>query len=164
MTLRNRVSAAAAVGVLIVVAAVSAVLYFVYAASVHARVDASLIDAAQQASSVAEQVKQSAAGTSGSVPDLERPVTVGSVELQLLNGPVAVGQPSQVGPLDSRAVAVADGAQPPYFTTVDEGGHAFRVYTAAMPGGSDAGLVRTSRAMDADDGALRNAALLLAAL
>ena len=164
MTLRNRVSAAAAVGVLIVVAAVSGVLYFVYAASVHSRVDATLIDAAQQASSVAQQIKQSAAGTSGSIPDFERPVTVGSVELQLSNGPVAVGQPSQFGPLDSQDVAVAEGAQPPYFATVDMGGHQFRVYTAAMPGGSDAGLVRASRATDADDGTLRDAALLLAAL
>jgi two-component system sensor histidine kinase MprB len=164
MTLRNRVSAAAAVGVLIVVAAVSGVLYFVYAASVHSRVDATLIDAAQQASSVAQQIKQSAAGPSGSIPDLQRPVTVGSVELQLLNGPVAVGQPSQTGALDDRDVAVAEGAQPPYFATVDDGGHQFRVYTAAMPGGSDAGLVRASRAAGADDGTLRDAALLLAAL
>jgi two-component system sensor histidine kinase MprB len=164
MTLRNRVSAAAAIGVLIVVAAVSGVLYFVYAASVHSRVDATLIDAAQQASSVAQQIKQSAAGASGSIPDFERPVTVGSVELQLPNGPVAVGQPSQFGPLDSRDVAVAEGAQPPYFATVDNGGHQFRVYTAAMPGGSDAGLVRASRATDADDGTLRDAALLLAGL
>ena len=164
MTLRNRVSVAAAVGVLIVVAAVSGVLYVAYAASVHSRVDATLIDAAQQASSVAQQIKQSAAGPSGSIPDLQRPVTVGSVELQLLNGPVAVGQPSQTGALDDRDVAVAEGAQPPYFATVDDGGHQFRVYTAAMPGGSDAGLVRASRAAGADDGTLRDAALLLAAL
>ena len=33
-----------------------------------------------------------------------------------------------------------------------------------MPGASDAGLVRASRAADADDGTLRDAALLLAAL
>ncbi|HET6190130.1 MAG TPA: hypothetical protein VFE59_24420, partial [Trebonia sp.] len=164
MTLRNRVSAAAAVGVLIVVAAVSGVLYVAYAASVHSRVDATLIDAAQQASSVAQQIKQPAAGPSGSIPDLQRPVTVGSVELQLLDGPVAVGQPSQTGALDDRDVAVAEGAQPPYFATVDDGGHQFRVYTAAMPGGSDAGLVRASRAAGADDGTLRDAALLLAAL
>jgi two-component system, OmpR family, sensor histidine kinase MprB len=45
---------------------------------------------------------------------------------------------------------------------VNDGGRQFRVYTAAMPGSSDAGLVRTSRAADADDGTLRNAALLLA--
>jgi two-component system, OmpR family, sensor histidine kinase MprB len=164
MTLRNRVSVAAAVGVLVVVAAVSGVLYFVYAASVHSRVDVTLVDAAQQASSVAQQIKQSAAGDSGSVPDFARPVTVGSVELQLFNGPVAVGQSSQFGPLDNQDVAVAEGAGPPYFATVDDGGHQFRVYTAAMPGASDAGLVRASRAADADDGTLRNAALLLAAL
>ena len=164
MTLRNRVSAAAALGVLIVVAAVSAVLYFVYAASVHSRVDATLIDAAQQASSVAQQIKQSAAGTSGSIPDFERPVTVGSVELQLFSGPVTVGQPSQFGPLDSQDVAVAEGAQPPDFANLDDGGRLFRVYTAAMPGSPHAGLVRASRATDADDGTLRDAALLLAAL
>jgi two-component system sensor histidine kinase MprB len=42
-------------------------------------------------------------------------------------------------------------------------GQQFRVYTAAWPG-SPSGLVRTSRAASADDGALRAAALLLAGL
>ena len=166
MTLRNRVSVAAAAGVLIVVAAVSAVLYVFYAASVHARVDATLVDAAQQASSVAGQVKQSAGHGGQASPDFGKPVTVGTVELQLFLGPVGAGQAAQFGPLDSQDVAVAEGAQPPYFATVDAGGRQFRVYTAPMPGdaGSDAGLVRASRAMDADDGTLRDAALLLAAL
>jgi two-component system, OmpR family, sensor histidine kinase MprB len=161
VTLRNRVSVAAAVGVLIVVAAVSSVLYFFYAASVHSRVDATLVDAAQQAASITQRLKQSAVG-SQSTPDFARPVTVGSVELQLFLGPVA-GQPTQFGPLSSRDVAVSEGA-PPYLANMDDGGRQFRVYTAAMPGASGAGLVRTSRAADADDGALRNAALLLAAL
>ena len=80
MTLRNRVSVAAAVGVLIVVAAVSSVLYFSYATSVHSRVDATLFDAAQQASSINQRIKQSA-GDSRSIPDAGKPVTVGSVEL-----------------------------------------------------------------------------------
>ena len=163
MTLRNRVSAAAAVGVLIVVAAVSGVLYFVYAASVHSRVDATLVDAAQQASGVATRVKESASGTQGPA-DFSAPVTVGSVQLQLFLGSVGVGQPTQFGPLDGHDVAVAEGAQPPYFATMDEGGRQFRVYTAPMPGTTDAGLVRASRATDADDGTLRDAALLLAAL
>jgi len=166
VTLRNRVSVAAAAGVLIVVAAVSAVLYVFYAASVHARVDATLVDAAQQASSVAGQIKQSAGGGGQANPDFGKPVTVGSVELQLFLGPVAAGQAAQFGSLDSQDVAVAEGAQPPYFATVNAGGHQFRVYTAPMPGGagSEAGLVRASRATDADDGTLRDAALLLAAL
>jgi len=163
VTLRNRISVAAAVGVLIVVAAVSSVLYFSYAASLRSRVDATLIDAAQQASSITQRIKQSA-GDSRAIPDFGRPVTVGSVELQLFPGPATVGQPTQFGPLDSRDVAVAEGAQPPYFARADDGGHQFRVYTAAMSGASGAGLVRTSRAADADDGALRNAALLLAGL
>jgi two-component system sensor histidine kinase MprB len=163
VTLRHRVSVAAASGVLIVVAAVSSVLYFFYAASVHSRADVTLIDAAQQASSITRSIKRSAIG-SRSVPDFDKPVTVGSVELQLFLGPVSVGQPTQFGPLGSRDVAVAEGAQPPYFGNVDDGGHRFRVYTQAMPGGSDAGLVRTSRAADTDDGALRDAALLLAGL
>ena len=159
MTLRHRVSVAAAVGVLIVVAAVSSGLYVVYAASVHSRADVTLVDAAQQASSITQRIKQSASG-GRSIPDFSVPVTVGSVELQLFLGP-AVGQPTQFGPLDSRDVAVAEGAQPPYFADQHHGGHQFRVYTAAVPGGA---LVRTSRAADADNGALRNAALLLAGL
>lgn len=131
MTLRHRVSVAAAVGVLIVVAAVSSVLYFFYAASVHSRADVTLIDAAQQASSITQRIKQSASG-SRSIPDFGTPVTVGSVELQLFLGP-AVGQPTQFGPLDSRDVAVAEGAQPPYFANEHDGRHQFRVYTAALP-------------------------------
>jgi two-component system, OmpR family, sensor histidine kinase MprB len=163
VTLRHRVSVAAAAGVLIVVAAVSGVLYLFYATSVHSRVDVTLIDAAQQASSITQSLKQSA-GASRSTPDFDRPITVGSVELQLFPGPVSVGQATQFGPLDSRDAAVADGSEPPYFANVYYGGHEFRAYTEAMPGMSDAGLVRTSRSANADDGVLRNAALLLAGL
>jgi two-component system, OmpR family, sensor histidine kinase MprB len=162
VTLRNRVSVAAAVGVLIVVAVVSSVLYFFYAASLHSRVDAAMVDAAQQASSIAQRIKQSAAGEN-SAPDINKPVTVGSVEVQLFPGPVAAGQPTPFGPLDSRDVAVAEQAQPPYFANGRERGQQFRVYTTAWLG-NPGGLVRTSRAANADDGALRDAALLLAGL
>ena len=112
MTLRNRVSVAAAVGVLIVVAVVSGVLYLFYAASLQSRVDAALVDAAEQASSIAQRIKQSGAGDRQSAPDINQPVTVGSVEVQLFPGPVAAGQPTPFGPLDSRDVAVAEQAQP----------------------------------------------------
>jgi two-component system, OmpR family, sensor histidine kinase MprB len=163
VTLRNRVSVAAAVGVLIVVAAVSSVLYFSYAASLYSRVDATLVDAAQQASTIASRIQQSV--TSGREPksDIGEPVTVGSVAVQLFPGVAAAGQPTPFGPLDSRDIAVAEQAQPAYFADARHGGQQFRVYTAAWPGNSG-GLVRTSRAADADDGALRNAALLLAGL
>ena len=162
MTLRNRVSVAAAVGVLIVVAVVSTVLYFFYAASLHSRVDAALVDAAQQASSIVQRIKQSG-GRRHRPPDIDEPVTVGSVEVQLFPGPVAVGQPTAFGPLDSRDVAVAGQAQSPYFANGRDGGQQFRVYTTGWFG-NPGGLVRTSRAANADDGALRDAALLLAGL
>jgi two-component system, OmpR family, sensor histidine kinase MprB len=160
VTLRNRVSVAAGVGVLVVVAAVSSVLYFSYAASLRSRVDATLVDAAQQAISIAQRIKQSHSG-SKSTPDFSKPVGVGSVEVQLFPGPVAAGQPTRFGPLDNRDVAVAEHAQDAIFANAHEGGQQFRVYTAAMPGG---GLVRTSQAANADNGALRDAALLLAGL
>ncbi len=163
MTLRNRISVAAAGGVLLVVAVVSTVLYFSYAASLHSRVDPALVDAAQQANSIVRNLKQSA-GHTRSAPDLSQPVTVGSIQLQLFPGPVTVGQPTPFGPLDSRDVAVAEGAQPAYFADARDGGQRFRVYTAAMPNTSGGALVRASRAANADDGALRNAALLLAGL
>jgi two-component system, OmpR family, sensor histidine kinase MprB len=163
VTLRNRVSVAAAVGVLIVVALVSSVLYFFYAASLDSRVDAALVDAAQQASSIAQRIKQSAAGDSRLAPDIDRPVTVGSVQVQLFPGPVAAGQPTPFGPFDSRDVAVAEQAQPPYFANERDRGQQFRVYTTAWFG-DPGGLVRSSRAANADDGALRDAALLLAGL
>jgi two-component system sensor histidine kinase MprB len=167
VTLRNRISLAAAAGVLIVVAAVSSVLYLSYAASLRSRVDAELVDAAQQASAIARNIKQSAAVDKAAAPDFSKPVTVGSIQVQLFPV-VAAGQPTQLGPLGDRDVAVAAHARPAYVADVRDHGHRFRVYTAAMPDGSGpasgAGLVRTSRAANADDGALRNAALLLAGL
>ena len=167
MSLRNRISVAAAVGVFIVVAAVSSVLYFSYSAIVHSRADTTLFDAAQQASSIAQGVKESAAGgssSSKSLPGFSKPITVGSVELQFVAGPLGVGQPTQFGPLDNRDVAVGEGAQPAYFANVDDDGRQLRVYTTTMPFSSGGGLIRASRPAAADDATLRNAALLLAGL
>jgi two-component system sensor histidine kinase MprB len=147
-------------GVLIVVAGVSAVLYVSYASSLRSRVDATLVEAAQQASGIAQHIKQSDA-RSQSGPDFD--VTVGSVQIQLLPGSVTVGRPTMFGPLDKRDVAVAEQAQPAYFADARHDGQQFRVYTVAWldnPGG----LVRTSRAANADDRALRDAALLLTGL
>ncbi|HEX2398413.1 MAG TPA: HAMP domain-containing protein, partial [Mycobacterium sp.] len=163
MTLRNRISLAAAVGVLFVVAAVSGVLYVSYAASLRSRVDADLVGAAQQATAIARQIKQSA-GRANAVPDFTAPVNVGTVEVQLFPGPVAVGRTTLFGPLDGRDVAVAEGAQSAYFADAHHAGQRYRVYTAAFPAAPGGALVRTSRPANADDSALRNAALLLAGL
>ena len=159
MTLRNRVAVAAAAGVLIVVAAVSGVLYVSYAASLRSRVDATLVDAAQQATGVAGNIiKHAARSQSGA--DIQ--ITVGGVEVQLFPNPAA-GLPTQFGPLGGRDVAVASQEQPAYLSNVHDAGQQYRVYTAAWLG-NPGGLVRTSRPASADDGALRDAALLLAGL
>jgi two-component system, OmpR family, sensor histidine kinase MprB len=159
VTLRNRVSLAAAAGVLTVVTAVSSVLFFVYAASLHSRADATLFDAAQQASTLARRTKQSGAA-SQSNPDFV--FSVGTVRVQLVPGrPVVPGQPTVFGPLSKHDVAVFENVQPAYFASVRRRGQQFRVYTAVWAG---EGLVRTGQATNADNGALRDAALLLAAL
>ncbi|GAA3092703.1 two-component system sensor histidine kinase MprB [Kribbella aluminosa] len=163
MTLRSRISGAAAVIVLVVVAAVSTVLYLSYAASLRGRVDASLVDAAQQASAIAQRLKQ-ATSDKGATPDLGKPVTVGTIDVQLFPSPVDAGQPARFGPLDSRDAAVAQGAQSAYFADVRYGDQPYRTYTAPMPDTSTGALVRTTRAGNADDGALGKAALLLVVL
>jgi two-component system sensor histidine kinase MprB len=157
------VATAAAVGVLIVVAAVCGVLYVSYAAGLRARVDAELVDAAQQVSTITRQIKEEAS-QKGVVPDLDKPITVGGTEIDLIPGPVVSGQATRFGPLGSRDVAVADQAEPSYFTEAEDGNRWYRVYTAAMPGTSVGGLVRASRPANADDGALRTEALLFGVL
>jgi two-component system, OmpR family, sensor histidine kinase MprB len=163
MTLRNRISTAAAVGVLLVVAAVSTVLYFSYAGSLHSRADAGLVAAAQQAITVAQDLKQSASNDHAGA-GISQPVTIGTIQLQLIPGPVTLGQSTASGPLDGQDVAVADLTAPAYFADATEDGQRYRVYTAALPGSSGGGLVRASQGVNADDGTLRTAALLLAGL
>lgn len=171
MTLRTRVSVAAAVGVFIVVGSVSGVLYVSYAANLRGRVDSDLVNAAQQAAAVARQIKLGQADKlsvpqGGKLPvngvDLSRPVSVGSIQLQVLPPPIIAGRSTRLGPLTSRDVSIADGSGDPYFRNVTVEGTQYRVYTSTMAGSN--ALVRTSRPANADDGALRNAALLLAAL
>jgi two-component system sensor histidine kinase MprB len=148
--------------VLIVVAGVSSVLYFFYAANLHSRADTILVDDAQQAGTL---IKHSmASDDKGSTSTPTKPVTVGGVQVQLFPGPVTAGQPTPFGPLDNRDVAVSNQARPAYFVNTRRGGQQFRVYTAAVEAGPGGWLVRTSRPANADDGALRNAALLLAGL
>jgi two-component system sensor histidine kinase MprB len=164
VTLRNRLSVAAAVGVLLVVAAVSSVLYVSYAANVHTRVDAALVNAAQQTSTLAKRMKLAAAKQKDPNPAIavRKLLTGGSVQVQLLPGPVTAGVLTRFGRLTSRDVAVAELSEPAYFADRRDGGHLFRTYTVAWSAGS--GLVRTSQAASADNAALRTAAVLLAAL
>jgi hypothetical protein len=106
--------------VVFVVSAVSTVLYFSYAASLHSRVDGTLVDAAQQAASIGQRIKQSAS-TRQSSPRFNQPVTVGSVQVQLFPGPVKATQPTRFGSLDGCDVAVAEHQEPAYFASARRG-------------------------------------------
>jgi two-component system sensor histidine kinase MprB len=118
------------------------------------------------AASESAAASKSAVRQSGALRNVTLPAMVTALATQL--GVSHSAAQRTFGQLDVLSgpggVDVAEGAQQPYFASADDGGHQVRVYTAAMPGESGAGLVRTSRAADADDGALRNAALLLAGL
>ncbi|MCL2783777.1 MAG: HAMP domain-containing histidine kinase [Propionibacteriaceae bacterium] len=164
MTLRNRVSLTAAGVVLVVLTVVSTVLLLFYAGTLRSRVDASLIDAAQQASAIASSAKVSSPPVNKQQPiGSSTFVTVGATQLELIAGPVSVGQPTALGPLDAHDVAVSVGSQPAYFADA-VGGVKARIYTAPLQDVPGGGLVRASRAPGADNTALIQAALLLAGL
>jgi len=181
MTLRNRVALIAAAIVLVVLAVVNIVVLYAYAGQLRSNGDAALVDAAQQASTIAAKMKASETTASPtpakpaptpsapSKPDSDKPtrdtdtiVTVGATQVELVWGPVSAGQPSLFGPLGSQDVAVAEGSQPGYFGYSPDG--TLRTYTTALTGVDGGGLVRASRKLNADTDALHQAEWLLAAL
>jgi len=182
MTLRNRVALTAAAIVLVVLAVVNVVVLYAYAAQLRTGGDGTLVDAAQQASIIAAKTKigqnsppaptkpvPPSAPSAPSKPSPEKPsgsidtiVTVGSTQVELIWGPVSVGQQSIFGPLSSLDVAVAEGSQPGYFGRSPDG--TLRTYTMALTGVDGGGLVRASRKLNADADALHQAEWLLAAL
>ncbi|MCL2652431.1 MAG: HAMP domain-containing histidine kinase [Propionibacteriaceae bacterium] len=180
MTLRNRVALIAAVIVLAVLAAVNIVVVYAYAGQLRSGGDATLVDAAQQASIIAskmkttqtappEPTKPTPTASAPSKPaqdkqpsDTDTIVVVGGTQVELLWGPVSVGQPSLFGPLNTQDVAVSVGSQPAYFGYSPD--QTLRTYTAALTGVPGGGLVRASRKLNADSNALHQAEWLLAAL
>ena len=168
MTLRNRVALTAAAIVLVVLAGVSTVLLLFYAAQLRTGADAALMDAAQQATAIANSIKISQKTSASTAPQKQPEsggvtITLGVTQLELIMGSVSVGQPSAFGPLSARDVAVAQGSAPAYFADMSGQGKR-RVYTAPLmdvPGG---GLVRASSSPASFDDALRQAVLLLAGL
>jgi two-component system sensor histidine kinase MprB len=161
-SLRSRLSLAAGVTVFVVLAAVSVVLYFFYAANLRSRVDGNLVHAANQASTVTEAIKRAAVDKG--VTPFGGPVTVGSADLQILSGPLVVRQDSTLQAVSARDIGVADGTQPAYFSTLDSDHGRYRVYTSALSGSSPGSLVRVSRPVSDDTSSLRRAALLLSLL
>jgi two-component system sensor histidine kinase MprB len=73
----------------------------------------------------------------------QRPVPVGSTLLQFLVAPVEEGPSAGFADVSAEDVRVADGADAPYFRSVDYGGVRYRVYTAPLAG-DDGSLVRAA--------------------
>jgi len=183
MTLRNRVSLTAAAVVLVVLAGVNIVLLFAYAGQLRSGGDATLVGAAQQASTLAAKMKTAQQAPTAPAPtkpsppaptpakpvpekpapDTDTVITVGGTQVELIWGPVSAGQPSLFGPLSAIDVAVAVGSQPAYFGSGPDGTR-LRTYTAALTGVPGGGLVRASRKLSADSDALHQAEWLLAVL
>ncbi|MCL2489377.1 MAG: HAMP domain-containing histidine kinase [Propionibacteriaceae bacterium] len=182
MTLRNRVALIAAAIVLAVVVAVNIVLVYAYSGQLRSGGDASLVDAAQQASTIAAKMKATEANQPSAAPtkptpppstspkptpdkppsDTDTIVTVGAIQVELLWGPVIAGEPSLLGPLTTQDVAVSLGSRPAYFGYSPD--QTLRTYTAALTGVPGGGLVRATRKLSADSDALHQAEWLLAAL
>jgi len=182
MTLRNRVALIAAAIVLAVVVVVNIVLVYAYSGQLRSGGDASLVNAAQQASTIAAKMKATQANQPSTTPtkpaatpstpskpttdkppsDTDTIVTVGATQVELLWGPVSAGQPSLLGPLTAHDVAVSVGSQPAYFGYSPD--QTLRTYTTALTGVPGGGLVRATRKLSADSDALHQAEWLLAAL
>ncbi|HEX8006082.1 MAG TPA: hypothetical protein VF482_06600, partial [Trebonia sp.] len=154
MSLRTRVAIAVGAVVFCALAIVAAVVYPAVGANLRGKNDASLVQVAEKASTIAAQLKQ--AGTVGQL------VPFGDTQLQIL--PNAMTGPTN-GFVDvtDHDVQVADGSDEPYFHDEAYGKVVYRIYTMQFPGTPGA-LVRV--AQPASDATSAQTALgwLLAAL
>jgi len=132
MTLRTRVGLAGGAVVIVALALASLVLYPLLQANLRGQTDESLVQAANDAPTVAAQLKQKAqyAGLplpTGGVIDL------GSTLLQFLNPPMLPGPTNGFLDITDQDLAVADRTQAAYFQDASYDGNDYRVYTAPMP-------------------------------
>jgi signal transduction histidine kinase len=154
MSLRARVAIAVGVVVFCALAIVAAVVYPAVGANLRGKDDASLVQVATEAPTIAAKLKRA-----GAVGQL---VPFGNTQLQIL--PAATPGPAK-GFVDitNRDVQVASGSGKPYFHDQAYGSVVYRIYTMQFPG-SPGILVRVAR--PASDAASTQTALgwLLAAL
>jgi len=126
MSLRARVAIAVGVVVFCALAAVAAVVYPAVGADLRGKNDQSLIQAADDAPTVAAQLKQSRTPLGQLVP-------FGDTELQILSAPAAGPTNGFVG-VTSQDVRVAAGQDKPYFHDEAYGGVVYRIYTMQFDG------------------------------
>jgi signal transduction histidine kinase len=143
VNLRTRVALVGgmvATGALILV---GAVLYPAVDAGLRHQIDASLIQAADQApTSVAPRQDGSQAGLNSS-PDKGADTAVGLTQVQIIPS-ARIGPGDPLVDVTARDVAVAAGSGAPYFQDADVRGIRYRIYSAQLAG-SPRTLVRTAR-------------------
>jgi signal transduction histidine kinase len=135
MSLRARVALAVGAVVFCALAVVAAVVYPAVGANLRGQGDASLVQVADDAPSVAAKLKQAG--------DLGQLVPFGSTQLQILPE-AAVGATRGFVDVTGDDVAVADGSGKPYFRDEAYGGITYRIYTRQFPGNPGT-LVRVAR-------------------
>jgi two-component system sensor histidine kinase MprB len=125
MSLRTRVAIAVGVVVFGALAIVAAVVYPAVGANLRAQDDASLVQVAKKAPTIAAKLKQ--AGTVGQL------VPFGNTQLQIL--PAATAGPTNgFAGVTQHDVQVADGKAKPYFHDQAYRSVVYRIYTTRFPG------------------------------
>jgi signal transduction histidine kinase len=135
MSLRTRVAIAVGVVVFCALAVVAAVVYPAVGADLRGRDDQSLIQAADDAPTIATQLKQARTPLGQLVP-------FGDSELQILPA-AAVGPTNGFVGITGRDVLVASGTDKPYFHDEAYAGVVYRIYTEQF-GGTPGTLVRVA--------------------
>ncbi|HEY1321714.1 MAG TPA: HAMP domain-containing sensor histidine kinase [Streptosporangiaceae bacterium] len=154
MSLRTRVAVTVGAIVFGALAIVAAVVYPAVGANLRGQNDASLVQVAKNAPTIAAKLKR--AGTLGQL------VPFGNTQLQIVPA-AAVGPTDGFAGITDHDVQVADGNDKPYFHDEAYGGVVYRIYTMQFPGNPGA-VVRAAR--PTSDAASAQTALgwLLAAL
>jgi two-component system sensor histidine kinase MprB len=125
MRLRTRVAIAVGVVVFCALATVAAVVYPAVGANLRGQNDASLVQVAENAPTIAAKLKQT-----GAVGQL---VPFGSTQLQIL-AVAATGPTNGFVPVTDHDVQVAFGKGEPYFGDETYKGVVYRIYTTQFPG------------------------------
>jgi two-component system sensor histidine kinase MprB len=126
MSLRARVAVAVGVVVFCALAVVAAVVYPAVGADLRGKNDQSLIQAADDAPTVAAKLKQARTPLGQLVP-------FGNTELQIVPAPAVSTTSGFVG-ITGQDVRVASGTDKPYFHDEAYGGVVYRIYTMQLAG------------------------------
>jgi two-component system sensor histidine kinase MprB len=125
MSLRARVAIAVGTVVFGVLAIVAAVVYTVVGANLRGKYDATMVQVAQEAPTIAAKLKR--AGTVGQL------VPFGNTQLQIVPARPGARMKGFVGITD-HDIQVADGLARPYFHDRAYRGIVYRIYTTQLPG------------------------------